>query len=72
MKDSETLNSNSSQRHSNTGLVFSGANLTSLGEGASLALVGDASSDGVTIKMPYRVDVLHRPASHPIFSYWVD
>ena len=22
--------------------------------------------------MPYGVDVLHRPASHPIFSYWVD
>ena len=24
-----------------------------------------------TIKMPYGVDVLHKPASHPIFSYWV-
>ena len=45
--------------------------LTSWGEGASLALVGHPSSDGVTIKMPYRVDVLHRPASHPTFSYWV-
>ena len=33
---------------------------------------GHPSSDGVTIKMPYGVDVLlHRPASHPIFSYWV-
>ena len=31
----------------------------------------DPSSDGVTIKMPYGVDVLHPPASHPIFSYWV-
>ena len=41
------------------------------GEGASLALVGNPSSDGITIKMPYGVDVLHRPASHPIFSYWV-
>ena len=29
------------------------------------------SSDGVTIKILYGVDVLHRPASHPIFSYWV-
>ena len=29
------------------------------------------SSDGVTIKMPYGVDVLHQTASHPIFSYWV-
>ena len=45
--------------------------LTSWGEGASLTLVGHPSSDGVTIKMPYGVDVLHRPASHPIFSYWV-
>ena len=53
------------------GLVSSGVSLTSWGEGASLALVGHPSSDGVTIKMPYGVDVLHRPASHPIFSYWV-
>ena len=44
---------------------------TSWGEGASLALVGHASSDGITIKMPYGVNLLHRPASHPIFSYWV-
>ena len=39
--------------------------------GASLALVGHLFSDGVMIKMPYGVDVLHQPASHPIFSYWV-
>ena len=51
-----------------TGLVSSGV----WGEGASLALVGYPSSDSVMIKMPYGVDVLHRPASHPIFSYWVD
>ena len=37
----------------------------------SLALVGHPTSDGVIIKMPYGVDVLHRPALHPIFSYWV-
>ena len=43
----------------NTELVSSGASLTSWGEGASLALVGYPSSDGVTIKMPYGVDVLH-------------
>ena len=54
----------------NTGLVFSMASLTSWG-GVSLALVGHPSSDGVTIKMPYGVDVLHRPALHPIFSCWV-
>ena len=42
-----------------------------MGEGASLALVGDPTSDGVTVKIPYVVDVLHRPALHPIFSYWV-
>ena len=40
-------------------------------EGVSLALVGHPSSDGVTIKMPYWVDVFHRPALHPFFSYWV-
>ena len=45
--------------------------LLACGEGASLALVGNPSSYGVTIKMPYEVDVLHGPASHPIFSYWV-
>ena len=46
-------------------------NLTSWGEGASLALVGSPSSHGVTIKILYGVDVLHQPALHPIFSYWV-
>ena len=56
-----------SQSQWNTGLVSSRASLTSWGEGASLALVGDSSSDGVTIKMPDGVDVLHRPASHPSF-----
>ena len=59
-----------SQRLWNTGLVSSWASLTSWGEGASLALVGHPSSD-VTIKMPNGVDVLHRPALHPISSYWV-
>ena len=34
------------------------ASLTSW-EGASLALVGHPSSDGITIKMPYGVGVLH-------------
>ena len=58
-------------RHWNTGLVSSGASLTSWREGASLALVGSPSSVGVTIKMPYGVDVSHWPALHPIFSYWV-
>ena len=47
----------------NTVLVSSGVNLTSWGERASLALVCHPSSDGVTIKMLYGVDVLHRPAS---------
>ena len=36
---------------------------------AGPALVGYPSSDGVMIKMPYGVDVLHRPALHPIFSF---
>ena len=42
------------------------------GLGSSLALVGYPSSEGVNIKMPYEVNALHRPASHPIYSYWVD
>ena len=49
-------------------LVSSGASLTSRGEGASLALVGHPSSDGVTIKMPYGdvfIDQLRTP-SFPI------
>ena len=58
-------------RHWNTGLVSSGASLTSWGKDASLPLVGNPSSDAIMIKMPYGVDVLHGPASHPIFSYWV-
>ena len=36
-----------------TGLVSSGVSLTSWGESASLALVGNSSSDGITIKIPY-------------------
>ena len=49
-----------------------GFSLTLWGEGASLTLVGHPSSDGITIKITYGVDVLlHRPASQPIFSYWV-
>ena len=55
----------------NTVLVSSRASLTSQGEGASLALVGNPSSDGVMIKMPDGVEVLQRPALHPIFSYWI-
>ena len=67
----EVLLINLSPGQWNTGLVSSGASLTSWGEGASLALVGHPSSDRVTIKMLYGVDVLHQPASHLIFSYWV-
>ena len=48
--------------------MSSGVSLTSLGEGASLALVGHPSSDGIRIKIPYGVDVLLRqPALHPSF-----
>ena len=47
--------------------MSSGASLNSCEEGVSLALVGNSSSYGVTTKMPYGVDVLHQPASHPIF-----
>ena len=55
-------------RHENAGLVSSGASLTSWGEGAFLVWVGHPSSNGVTIKMSYGVDVLHRPASQPIIG----
>ena len=55
----------------NTRLVSSRASLTSWGESASLALAGHPSSDGVTIKMPYGVNVLHQRALHLIFSDWV-
>ena len=58
-------------RHWNTGFMSSSTSLTSWGEGASLALVDHPSIDDVTIKMPYKVDVLCWPASHPIFFYWV-
>ena len=51
-KRTETL------RHLNTGLVSRGVCLTSWGEGAPLVLVGHPSSDGITIKTPYGVDVL--------------
>ena len=58
-------------RLGNIGLVSSRDILTSWGQGASLALVGHPCSGGIVIQMPYGVDVLHQPASHPIFSYWV-
>ena len=39
---------------------------------SGLDLVFHPSNDGLTIKIPYRVDfLLHSPASHPIFLYWV-
>ena len=61
-----------SPRHLNAGLVSSGVSLTSWGKGTTLALVGHPSSDGITIKMPFWIDVfLHRLASNNIFSYWV-
>ena len=38
--------------------MSSAASLISLGEGASLALVGPPSNNNVTIKIPYEVVVL--------------
>ena len=49
--------------------MSSGASLTSRREGATLALVGHPSSDGVMIEMRYGVDVLQQPALQPTFSY---
>ena len=54
-------------RHENPRLVSSESSLTSWGEGASLALVGHSSSDGVTIKMPYGVDVFIDQLRTPSF-----
>ena len=51
------------------------ANLNSWGESASLAMIGEPSSDGFTIKTLYEVDVLQWPASLPIFFifqlFWI-
>ena len=48
------------------------AGTISWGEVTSLALVSHPSNDGVTIKIPYWVDVLfHPPALHPALSCWV-
>ena len=47
-----------SLRHWYTGLMASWVSLISWGEGASIALVGHRSPDGVLIKVPYGVDVL--------------
>ena len=59
-------------RRGNTGLVSSGASLTSWGECASLALVGHPSSDSVRIKILYGVDVLfHWPELHPTESDFI-
>ena len=47
------------------------ASLTSWRKGASLALVGHPPSDGATVKILHRLDILHQQALHPIFSYWL-
>ena len=54
-------------RHGNTGLVSSRASLTSWGEGASLALVGDPSSDGVKIKNLWYLRARNKPGN---LWYW--
>ena len=55
----------------NTGLVSSRVSLISWGS-VYLTVFGHPSSDGVSIKIPDRLDVLlHRLSLHPIFSYWV-
>lgn len=52
-------------------MLSSGVSLTLRGEGSYLALVSHPSSDDVTIKMPYEVDVLNQSALHPIFPIGV-
>ena len=56
-----------SPRHWNTGLVVSsGVSLTSWGEVVSLALAGQPSSDGITIKNTFGVDVYYIDQSHTL------
>ena len=53
-------------------VTATGVTSPSHGEKVPLALVDNPSSDGITIKICYGVDVLlHQPALHPIFSYCV-
>ena len=47
--------------------MSSRVSLTSWGEGASLALIGHPSSKNITIKIPYRVDVLFIDKSRTSF-----
>lgn len=52
--------------------MSSGVSLAAWGESGSLSLASHPCSDGVIIKMPYRVDFLiHQPALYPIFSVWL-
>ena len=62
-----------SSRQWNNWLLSSQDTFTSLGEGISLALIGNPSSDGVTQKkIPYGLDVLlNWEASNFVFPYWV-
>ena len=48
-------------------MVSSGASLISWREGASLTLVGHPSSDVVTIKIPYGIDVFIDQLRTPSF-----
>ena len=60
-----------SSRHWNTGLVSSGVSLTSWRDGAPLALVAHPSSDVVTIKLPFGVDVLLLVVDAVLLTVWV-
>ena len=52
--------------------MLSGASLSSWREGASLALVGHTSSDGLTVKMPYGVDFfIDQLRTHPFLLGWL-
>ena len=54
----------------NTMSVSSKVSSASWGQGTYLALANHPSIDGVTIEIPYCVDILlHLPFLHPLFSY---
>ena len=62
------INISFSPSYWNSGSVPSKVSLAWRGEGTPLALFGHPSSGGVTIEIPYGVNVLlHQPASHPSF-----
>ena len=72
LKPVEAWNHRWNLSYRNSRLVYSQVSLTSWGEDVPWALAGHSSSDGVTKKIPYGVNLLlHQPTSNLIFFCWV-